>query len=855
MNAPGPLISTLAAACPHDAWWTQFSSRTSHPVIVTDATRRITWANAAFCALSGYPLADVLGCSPGALLQCEDTDPAVVQSLREQLDEGLAFQGVLLNRTRSGRRYWVDLEIQPFGPEGQAPQGFFAIALDLTSRNVEVHQLRATLDNTAAGFVVQDDQGRIVDCNPAAVDLLGLTQEQMMGRVTFDPRWQATDSEGRRLPKEDHPAMRTLRTGCATRHFTMGIGLPDGGRRWLLVDTNVLPRASGPNWVVSSFVDMTSQRELEQRLQEQSRRLTALFDLSPVGLALYDMDKQLPVDCNAAMCRINGFSRDEVLNGKAQHHVSEEHLTVRHTWLEAARTGVQFGPLDSSIIHRDGHRVDVVMSGAATDELGGSRMVWLLIHDVSERKSAERALLSAARQDRLTGLPNRAVLTLHLEALVERAQQEPDFGFAVMFLDFDRFKLVNDTLGHDAGDDLLRSIARRLRQALPTAAAEDALEPTGDARPGEHWLVTRFGGDEFVILAPGVCDEESASAFADYLMERLADNHLVKGMEIQSSASMGIALGSALTTDGVALLSDADTAMYEAKRLGRRTYAFFDEAMREKLTRTLRLEEALHHALPRGQMWLEYQPIVDLGTGEPVSVEALVRWHHPTLGPVSPAEFVPIAEENGMIVALGRWVLLEACAAWARWQVQAPEHAPGSISVNLSRVQMAEGPHLLAIVSQALREHQIPPGVLQLEVTEREVMHHPKAALELIQALRALGVRIAMDDFGTGSSSLACLREYPFDVVKIDKSFVTNLCGDVQVMAVAHATVSVIENLGKVSVAEGVETAAEVAALQAMGCRYGQGFLFSRPVAEGPLLAFFGQKRHGPVPDQAPETP
>ena len=194
MNAPGPLISTLDAEGLPQAWSLQYPSRTSHPILVTDAQRRITWVNAAFCDLNGYSLDDVKGRSPGALLQCEDTDPAVVQRMRERLGAGQSFQGVVLNRTRSGRRYWVDLEIQPFGPEGEAPKGFFAVALDLTLRHVEVHQLRATLDNTAAGFVVQDDQGRIVDCNPAAVGLLGLTQEQMMGRVSFDPRWQATDS-------------------------------------------------------------------------------------------------------------------------------------------------------------------------------------------------------------------------------------------------------------------------------------------------------------------------------------------------------------------------------------------------------------------------------------------------------------------------------------------------------------------------------------------------------------------------------------------------------------------------------------------------------------------------------------
>jgi EAL domain-containing protein (putative c-di-GMP-specific phosphodiesterase class I) len=296
-------------------------------------------------------------------------------------------------------------------------------------------------------------------------------------------------------------------------------------------------------------------------------------------------------------------------------------------------------------------------------------------------------------------------------------------------------------------------------------------------------------------------------------------------------------------TDAEALLRSADTAMYEAKRTGRGRAVFFDLGMHTRLARALTIEEALRHAVQRRQLSLVYQPIVDLETGRIVSAEALLRWLHPELGQVSPAEFIPVAEESGLILDIGEWVLREACRQWARWQQQHPSHAPATLSVNLSRVQMGRPERLLERVEEVLAEHHIPKGHLQLEVTEREVMHEPAETRALMQRLQGLGVRLAMDDFGTGTSSLGCLRDYPFDVVKIDKSFLAGLHNSPDVMAVMHATVTVIENLGMTSVAEGVETPAQVALLQSIGCRYAQGYLFARPMPAEALAALL----HAPL--------
>jgi len=262
----------------------------------------------------------------------------------------------------------------------------------------------------------------------------------------------------------------------------------------------------------------------------------------------------------------------------------------------------------------------------------------------------------------------------------------------------------------------------------------------------------------------------------------------------------------------------------------------FNEAMHTRLTRHVTIESGLRKALGTAQLSLVYQPIVELETGAMVSAEALLRWNHPLLGPVSPAEFIPVAEDCGLIVALGQWVLQEACHALVQWRRQDPDGAPKSVSVNISRAELALGQRLLARVRDTLQLTGLPAHCLQLEVTEREVMRDPAASLELMRELQAIGVNMAMDDFGTGTSSLACLREYPFDTIKIDRSFVSDLAASPDVLAVIHATITLVENLGKAGVAEGVENESQVAILQSLGCRYAQGYYFSRPVPAEQLL-------------------
>jgi diguanylate cyclase (GGDEF)-like protein len=454
--------------------------------------------------------------------------------------------------------------------------------------------------------------------------------------------------------------------------------------------------------------------------------------------------------------------------------------------------------------------------------------------DITQRKRTETAaslahtmLRHAAEEDELTGLPNRTVLMQQLEKLTARSRADPGFCFALILLGLDRFKLVNNTLGHAAGDQMLVCLGERLRDALPGATGNPEAEGS---------LVARFGGDEFAYVAWGIDGVGEAGAIADRLRSALLAPYPIKGQDLQTGISIGIAMGDLTANGPHELIRNADIALHEAKQAGLGFTTLFDQTMHDRLSRRLRIEVALRPALQRRELSLLYQPIVDLNNGRMLSVEALLRWNHPKLGAVSPNEFIPIAEETGLIVPIGEWTMRESCLQWARWQDRDPDTAPPGLSVNLSRVQVALGDRLLLTVRSALESAHMPAAALQLEITEREVMKDPVGARELILGLRDIGVRLAMDDFGTGTSSLGCLRDYPFHSIKIDKTFITNICRDPHVLAVAHATINVIENLGMVSVAEGIEEPQVLAMLQAMGCRCGQGYLFARPMAADQVM-------------------
>ena len=567
----------------------------------------------------------------------------------------------------------------------------------------------------------------------------------------------------------------------------------------------------------------------QARLRDSESSFRSLFELSPVGIALNDLSSGRFLQANDALLQSSGFSREELLDKTYWDMTPPSYEEEERAQLESMAQTNRYGPYEKEYIRKDGSRYPVLLSGISLTDVHGRPVIWSIVQDISQRKAFEQELADAARRDKLTGLANRTQFMERLSHQVARARDGADGVFAVLFLDFDHFKMVNDTLGHDAGDELLRQIATRLRATL--RGGED---PSCEAR---GTLIARFGGDEFLVLLAGLRAGVDAERIAERVLNALAPAYMIMGREVHSSASIGIVTSEQPLDSADAIVRNADVAMYEAKRAGRACTVVFNEAMHVRLTRHMTIESGLRKALGTDQLSLVYQPIIELETGRTTSVEALLRWQHPLLGPIMPAEFIPVAEESGLIVPLGQWVLSESCHMLADWRIRDPAGAPDTISVNISRAELALGPRLLGRVHETLAATGLPADCLQLEVTEREVMRNPEASLQLIQDLRELGIRLAMDGFGTGTSSLSCLRDYPFDVIKIDRSFVRDLAENPDVLAVIHATLTLVENLGMGSVAEGVEDATQVAVLQSLGCRFAQGYYFCRPVSAEQLFS------------------
>jgi diguanylate cyclase (GGDEF)-like protein len=447
--------------------------------------------------------------------------------------------------------------------------------------------------------------------------------------------------------------------------------------------------------------------------------------------------------------------------------------------------------------------------------------VLLALMDITERKRAEARLAFMAQHDGLTGLPNRNLLRQHMDDVLQHTRRSGDKA-VVLVLGIDNFKAVNDTLGHGIGDKLLRSVAKRLRSMLR-----------------EEDIVARLNSDEFAIVQSGLARPEDAVLLSRRLLEAIGDPYLLDGHSVVIGASIGIAMAPGDGDESDKLLKNADMALSRAKNDSRGTFSFFEAGMDARAQSRRKIEIDLRGAIENDVLRPYYQPLIDLSSGRITGLEALVRWPHPERGMISPAEFIPVAEETGLINGLGGLMLRRACMDAAFW----PDDV--RVAVNLSPAQFRTG-NLLSIVMDALKQSGLPPKRLELEITETLLLEKSSQVLATLHALRALGVRISMDDFGTGYSSLSYLRSFPFDKIKIDQSFVRDLGSNRDAQAIVRSIISLGKGLGVTITAEGVETEAELSCLRAEGCHEGQGFLFSRarPNAEivGLLHAQCGAK-------------
>jgi diguanylate cyclase (GGDEF)-like protein/PAS domain S-box-containing protein len=654
-------------------------------------------------------------------------------------------------------------------------------------------RLRQAVDLLPQGIVILDPEGRYVLWNKQYAEIYSKTADLF--------------EEGARL--ED-----TLRIGVARGDYPEAAGhedewiaerlkkLHEPGKRHeqTLSDGRVIlieECRTDDGGVVGLRVDIT---ELKQR--EASFRL--LFDGNPVPMIVCALDDERILGVNDAAVAHYGYSRTEF-----------EKLTIRSLqafdseppWAGDRSSDEQAGRTWKHV-KADGALIDLAIYSRELT-YAERPSVLLALMDITERKRAEARLAFMAQHDVLTGLPNRSLLRQTMDEMLLHSRRSAE-KVAVLMLGLDNFKAVNETLGHAIGDKLLRGVARRLRSTL---REEDAL--------------ARLNSDEFAIVQIGLTRPEDAVMLAKRLLEAIADPYLLDGHSVVVGASIGIAMAPGDGDDSEKLLKSADMALSRAKNDARGTFAFFEAALDARAQSRRKIEVELRDAIQNDVLRPHYQPLIDLQSGRITGCEALVRWPHADRGMVSPAEFIPVAEETGLINPLGGLMLRRACLDAAAWSGDV------RVAVNLSPLQFRSN-NLLSMVTDALKLSGLPPRRLELEITETLLLEKSAQVLATLHALRALGVRIALDDFGTGYSSLSYLRSFPFDKIKIDQSFVRDLAANREAQAIIRSIVSLGKGLGVTITAEGVETEAELSCLRAEGCDEGQGYLFSkaRPNAE-----------------------
>ena len=557
-------------------------------------------------------------------------------------------------------------------------------------------------------------------------------------------------------------------------------------------------------------------REIEERsvaLRESEQRFRSAFKYAPIGIGLVSTDGQW-LRVNNALCDILGYDEDDILQMRFRDlSFPEDHPETAQAIGSVLSGKSSSCQLEMRLHHRSGRTVWISLSISSIDDIHSTHANMIFqIQDITQKKFAEERLVHEASHDALTGLPNRAHFMRRLDAALERAGGNPKYKVSVLFIDLDRFKYVNDSLGHHVGDELLIAIAQRLSSSM---------------RPPD--MVARLGGDEFVVLVEGRYYSERVTRIAERIQRKINTPFRIAGHEVFSSASIGILNASPQHRTADDIIRDADTAMYFAKRAGKARHEIFDDSMRDAARETLQLETDLRKAVANKELQVWYQPIYSLRDDRIHGFEALARWDHSTLGLVSPQKFIPLAEEIGLIESLGEHIVRLACSQMSSLRNIISEANDLRMSINLSCRQFSDE-NLVSKLQNVLSETGFPADRLNIEITETAFLEHHAKALDMLQQLREIGVHTDIDDFGTGYSNLAYLVTLPISTLKIDRSFVARMAEDAGNREVVKTIISLGANLGLKVVAEGIETKEQHDALVSMGCQFGQGYFFSKPL-------------------------
>jgi diguanylate cyclase (GGDEF)-like protein len=672
--------------------------------------------------------------------------------------------------------------------------------------------LEKAIHNLSLGLLISDKQSRVVFCNRRYMEIYGLSAEQVKPGTRLNDLIQHRLGMGHKAPSNSDAYIQERFQNSAVPIATVQ-EFSDG--RTIIFTVYPMPDGGG----MATHEDITEREAVNARLkrqhellrqQEETLRIrhlqfnTAINNMTQ-GLCFFDADQRLIV-CNDRYVEMYNLPADRVGPGTPLSEIVDLRFEAgsfpamsREEYLRwRGKVAVSSEPTDSIVELRNGRTFKI--RHRPMSDCG-----WVATHeDITEQRRSEVKIEYMAHHDALTDLANRVLLNDRLERALSQIYQNE--MVAIHHLDLDQFKAVNDTFGHSAGDKLLKIVAERLRGLVR-----------------ETDTIARMGGDEFVIVQAPIADPSDATSLAQRIINLLSEPYDIDGQQVLIGASIGIAVGPGDGLHPDKLLRNADLALYRAKDDGRGTFRFFEPVMDLQMQTRRIMEQDLRKALPAGEFELYYQPVVNLASNEISGFEALIRWNHPQRGLVSPGTFIPLAEEIGFIVPLGEWVIREACATAARW--------PGDarVAINISAVQF-RNPGLMQVIIGALATSGLHPTRLEIEITETVLLQNKETTLALLHQLRALGVRIALDDFGTGYSSLTYLQSFPFDKIKIDRSFVKDITENTGSLNIVRAVAALASGMGMTATAEGVETREQLDSITSEGCTEMQGFLFSRPL-------------------------
>jgi diguanylate cyclase (GGDEF)-like protein/PAS domain S-box-containing protein len=754
--------------------------------------------------ITGYSDAELIGEYSLKNIYPEDRDRVRHQAIRCLKKESFEPYEYRFIRKDKELRHILETVTSIMFEGKRATLGSF---MDITERKVIEEKYKSILEDIQEGYFEVDLKGNFTFFNDSVCRVLGYDREELIG---MNNRQYTTDEEN---ANQVYRAFNQVyQTGIPLKEFAWNITRKDGAKRYIEGSISLLKDSFGkPIGFRGVTHDITERKEAENALRQSEEKYRSI--LENIQEAYFEVDlKGHFTFFNDSLCRLTGCFKEELLGASYTKFSDKENSkNVFQAFNKVYNTGDPTEGFDWCITRKDGTKRYIEASVSLKKRSTGSPLGFKgVIRDITERKRIEQELNHMATHDTLTGLPNRLMFSQLLDHAIQSAQRNQR-QLAVLFIDLDRFKIINDSLGHEAGDTLLKEMAARLKGSLRTVD-----------------VVSRLGGDEFIILMEDFHELKQVETLAQKILSTIIKPMVIMGEECRVTASIGISVYPKDGQDEQSLMKNADIAMYFAKEEGKNNFQFYSENLRTMSNERLTIETNLRHAMERNEFYLDYQARLDLRTRAITGVEALLRWNNPYLGAVTPTQFIPIAEETGMIVPIGRWVLKTACAQSVAWQKQGLP--PVCMSVNLSLRQLVNE-NFLDDVKSILQETGMPPNLLELEITESTVMHNPERLVPVLTKIKEMGIRMAIDDFGTGYSSLAQMKNFPINTLKVDRSFIRNLPEDNDNRAITEAVIIMGKSLKLKVVAEGVETREQEKFLKDQICDEMQGFFFSKPIS------------------------